>query len=56
MYVLIVRDEKSNRYSYQCLSYVLRKRGENVNDNLPGEDKQETVNSLYTKAFSWLEE
>lgn len=47
---------RQGRYSYQCLAYVLKRRGETINENLPGEDKPDTIKELYQNVFSWLEE
>jgi hypothetical protein len=41
------------RPSYRLLSYVLSRNGYEVNSNLPGDDRQETVDGLENELFSW---
>ena len=42
------------RPSYANMSYVLGKKGNQVDQNLPGIDKPETVAQLYQEAEAWL--
>jgi hypothetical protein len=42
------------RPSYKCLCYVLARRGQDSNQDLPGEDKPETVAKLYGEASDWI--
>jgi hypothetical protein len=41
------------RPSYRLLSYVLSQNGYRVNSDLPGDDRQETVDELENELFSW---
>lgn len=41
------------RPSYRMLSYYLKKQGFNVDSNLPGEDRPETVEALNREIFGW---
>jgi hypothetical protein len=41
------------RKSYRMLCYVLSNHGYQVNSNLPGDDRPDTVRSLETQLFSW---
>ena len=45
---------KGYRSSYRCLSYVLEKHGNPVDQNQVGEDRAEDVKRVYDEAFSWL--
>ena len=42
------------RPSYQALCYVLARTGETSDQDLPGEDKPETVTKLYEEASAWM--
>ncbi len=44
---------KPFRPSYRLLSYVLSKNAYRVNSDLPGDDRQETVDKLENELFSW---
>jgi hypothetical protein len=44
------------RASYRWLSYVLTDMGLGVNDELPGEDRPDTVAVLYRQSMNWLNE
>lgn len=48
--------EKINKYreSYKCLCYVLSRTGEESDQNLPGEDRPETIEKLYNEASKWI--
>jgi len=52
---LVVRPEELTpfRPSYRLLSYVLSRNGYRVNSDLPGDDRQETVDRLENELFSW---
>lgn len=41
------------RPSYRMLSYVLTSQGYDVDHDLPGEDRPETVESLYREIYGW---
>jgi hypothetical protein len=41
------------RPSYRMLSYVLSTQGYNVNSELPGDDRPETVRALENELFGW---
>lgn len=41
------------RRSYRMLCFVLSANGYQVNSNLPGDDRPETVRALETELFSW---
>ena len=47
---------KINKYreSYKCLSYALELQGLPCNQELPGEDRLETITALYEEASLWL--
>lgn len=47
---------KINRYrdSYKILCYVLSRTGEESDQNLPGEDRPETIEKLYREASEWV--
>lgn len=42
------------RQSYKNLCYVLARTGEESDQNLPGEDKPETIEKLYYEASDWI--
>lgn len=42
------------RSSYANLTYVFKKQGYDIDNNLPGIDRPETVNKLYQEAEDWL--
>ncbi|WP_461215484.1 nuclear transport factor 2 family protein [Lacticaseibacillus sp. GG6-2] len=42
------------RESYQGLCYVLTRTGQKSRQDLPGEDRPETVQALYAKASTWF--
>jgi hypothetical protein len=44
---------KGFRRSYQMLSYVLTLSGYQIDSNLPGDDRPETVRALETELFGW---
>jgi hypothetical protein len=44
---------QSFRPSYRLLSYVLSRNGYRVNPDLPGDDRQDTVDKLENELFSW---
>jgi hypothetical protein len=44
---------KPFRSSYRLLSYVLSRNNYQVNPDLPGDDRQETVDKLENELFSW---
>lgn len=44
---------KPFRPSYRLLSYVLSRNGYQVNSDLPGDDRQETVDKLENELFTW---
>jgi hypothetical protein len=52
---LVIRPEelKPFRPSYRLLSYVLSQNGYRVNSDLPGDDRQDTVDKLENELFSW---
>jgi hypothetical protein len=53
--ILIPKDEIAKfRPSYANMSYALSKSGYDVNVNLPGIDKPETVTKLYQESENWL--
>jgi hypothetical protein len=41
------------RQSYRLVAYVLGKQGYRIADNLPGEDRPETVRALMDEIFAW---
>lgn len=41
------------RKSYRYLSFVLEKGGTSVNKDLPGDDRPDQVEHLYSDAFEW---
>jgi hypothetical protein len=45
----------SLRPPYRWLAYHLGDKGYSVDQDLPGDDRPETVRALYAEAFSWLE-
>jgi hypothetical protein len=45
----------SFRPSYRLLSYVLTRNGYRVNPDLPGDDRQDTVDTLENELFSWAD-
>ncbi|EAE9169160.1 hypothetical protein D3Y79_15135 [Listeria monocytogenes] len=53
---IAINREKLNSYraSYKGLSYVLSLTGEKSDQELPGEDKPETIEKLYDEASSWI--
>lgn len=42
------------RSPYQCLCYVLKQKGITCNQELPGEDRPDTVNALYQSVSNWI--
>jgi len=42
------------RPSYRWLAYHLHRKGYAVNPDLPGDDRPDAVDALYTSAFDWL--
>ena len=42
------------RASYKGLCYVLSRTGQTSDQDLPGEDKPETIEKLYNDASVWL--
>lgn len=51
--VIAPEDLAPFRPSYRLLSYVLSRNGYSVNPDLPGDDRQDTVDKLETELFSW---
>ena len=51
--VIAPQDLTSFRPSYRLLSYVLSRNGYRVNPDLPGDDRQDTVDKLENELFSW---
>jgi hypothetical protein len=51
--VIAPEDLKPFRPSYRLLSYVLNRNGYRVNSDLPGDDRQDTVDALENELFSW---
>ncbi len=51
-----IEPEKINKYreSYKCLCYTLELQGLPANQELPGDDRPETVAALYEEAGQWL--
>lgn len=47
------KELSSYRESYQGLCYVLKRTGLEGTDDLPGDDKPETVEQVYTAASEW---
>lgn len=47
---------KGFRPSYACLSYILRSEGYDINTELPGVDRPETVKAVYQRVNQWLEQ
>ena len=43
------------RPSYQCISWVFEKNGMPCNQDLPGDDKLDTVQKLYDETNKWLD-
>ena len=52
---LRVRPEDTTRFrtSYRMLSYVLSRNGYDVNGNLPGDDRPESIDALESELFEW---
>lgn len=44
------------RPSYRWLAYVLDRAGHRIDDDMPGEDRPDGVDRLYTDRFAWLEQ
>ncbi len=44
----------SYRESYACLTFMLKKSGYDIDENLPGIDKSESVEKLYKELDEWL--
>jgi hypothetical protein len=42
------------RPSYRCLCFFLAKMGKEINDELPGEDRPETIAAIYAEYGVWL--
>ena len=51
--VIAPQDLTGFRPSYRLLSYVLSRNGYRVNPDLPGDDRQDTVDKLENELFSW---
>ncbi|WP_368292968.1 nuclear transport factor 2 family protein [Dehalobacter sp. TBBPA1] len=54
---LVIQEEQFRKYrpSYASLSYMLAKEGYEIDVNLPGQDKPETIEKLYEVSTKWLE-
>lgn len=53
--ITVLADELSGyRPSYQGLCYVLARTGQTSDQDLPGEDRPETIAALYDEASAWL--
>lgn len=48
------KDFEKYRASYKCVSWLFEKTGLPCSQELPGDDKPETVQKLYDEASSWL--
>ena len=44
----------SFRQSYKCVSWLFNRTGMPCSDELPGDDRPETVQKLYDEAEAWL--
>lgn len=47
-------DLKSTRRSYQCLTWLLSQKGYDINEQLPGLDRPESVNKFMSDQWQWL--
>ncbi|KAJ6007655.1 hypothetical protein N7540_011631 [Penicillium herquei] len=47
-------DLEGHRASYRCLGWVLSRNGFQVNQDLPGTDRPETVTRLMDESYRWL--
>ncbi|MCM1566781.1 MAG: nuclear transport factor 2 family protein [Dehalobacter sp. 4CP] len=54
---IVIQEEQLRKYrpSYASLSYMLAKEGYDIDINLAGEDKPETIKKLYETSTKWLE-
>jgi len=54
---IVIQGEQLRKYrpSYASLSYMLAKEGYDIDINLAGEDKPETIEKLYETSAKWLE-
>jgi hypothetical protein len=47
------KDLSGLRASYRMLSYYLGSQGYSIDSNLPGDDRPESVETLYREIFTW---
>lgn len=47
-------DMEGHRASYRCIGWLLSRKGFQVNRDLPGTDRPETVSAFMGESFRWL--